>query len=206
MNVLNLIWQLADTRNSGTLNQTEFIIAMHYISRISSNPAFVLPKTLPSQTYAEATGKFATSIRRYKTTMVSSPVMRNSSTPTIGIRSPVIRNSPVVRNSSTTMGLHSPSISYSHQVVVVSSEEVERYKPYFDQLDTDNSGFIEAEEAVYFFSHSRLPDSELGVIWEIADSNHLGKLNLHDFCVAMHLINMRKNNESIDQCKSYHPA
>lgn len=204
MNVLNLIWQLADTRNSGTLNQTEFIIAMHYISRISSNPAFVLPKTLPSQTYAEATGKFATSIRRHKTTMVSSPVMRNS-TPK-EIRSPVIRNSPVVRNSSTAMEFHSPSISaYSHQVIV-SSEEVERYKPYFYQLDTDNSDFIEAEEAVYFFSHSRLPDSELGVIWEIADSNRLGKLNLHDFCVAMHLINMRKNNESIDQCKSYYLA
>lgn len=179
MDKLNLIWMLADTRNSGTLNKTEFIIAMHYISRCMSNPSLTLPPTLPSQTYAEATGRFAVSIRRHNTTMVSPPPSTNSAL------------------------LLSPVASHSLHSVVLTAQEIDRYRPYFTELDTDGSGFIESEEAVYFFSHSHLPDSELGMIWEIADKRQLGKLDLHDFSVAMHLINKRKSGESIDKCKFF---
>ncbi|GAA5804742.1 hypothetical protein HPULCUR_010249 [Helicostylum pulchrum] len=178
MDRLNLIWMLADTRNSGTLNKTEFIIAMHYISRCMSNPALTLPLSLPSQTYAEATGRFAVSIRRHNT--LSPPPPSNK---TASLLSPVTSH-------STARGEDS---------VVLTAQEIDRYRPYFTELDTDGSGFIESEEAVYFFSHSHLPDSELGVIWEIADKRQLGKLDLHDFSVAMHLISMRKSGEGIDK-------
>jgi hypothetical protein len=132
-----------------------------------------------------------------------SPVMQKN---TPSLTSPVMQQravGPVLQQMTSTSSLSYDSIHRSNHQVTVSYEELERYKPYFYQLDTDGSGFIEAEEAVYFFSHSHLPDSELGVIWEIADSKHLGKLDLHDFCVAMHLINIRKNNESIDKCKFF---
>ncbi|KAG2237216.1 hypothetical protein INT48_006620 [Thamnidium elegans] len=171
MDRLNLIWVLADTRNSGTLNKTEFIIAMHYISRCMSNPSLTLPQTLPSQTYAEATGRFAVSIRRHNTTVVSPP------------------------SKNRTASLLSPVASHSTAYTL----EIDRYRPYFTELDTDGSGFIESDEAVYFFSHSNLPDSELGMIWEIADKRQLGKLDLRDFSVAMHLISLRKSGESIDK-------
>jgi hypothetical protein len=207
---LNAVWLLADTRKSGMLNKTEFIIAMHYISRLMANPALTLPTTLPSQTYAEATGRFASSIRRHNTTMAS-PIARNRSISNASsfaaAASPVMTHMTASSNSfSANTGLGNSLISvsgYPHQQVILSSEEIEQYKPYFYELDTDGSGFIESEEAVYFFSHSRLPDYELGIIWEIADARHLGRLDLHEFSVAMHLINMCKNGESIDKCKLF---
>lgn len=202
MDKLGSIWMLADTRNSNTLNKTEFIIAMHYISRCMSNPSLVLPQTLPSQTYAEATGRFADSIRRHNTT-VTSPSIQNRS-PNPSLLSPVMSQSGVFLSPRTSHTASSGLMDHPpQQKVILAPQEIDQYKNYFSQLDTDNSGFIDAEEAVYFFSHSHLPDSELGVIWEIADSRHLGKLDLHDFSVAMHLIKMRKSGESIDKCKTF---
>ncbi|KAI9357740.1 hypothetical protein BD770DRAFT_443465 [Pilaira anomala] len=198
MDKLGSIWMLADTRNSNALNKTEFIIAMHYISRCMSNPSLVLPQTLPSQTYAEATGRFADSIRRHNTT-VTSPSIQNRS-PNPSLLSPVMSQSGAFLSPRTSHTASSGLLDHiPQQKVILAPQEIDQYKNYFSQLDTDNSGFIDAEEAVYFFSHSHLPDSELGVIWEIADSRHLGKLDLHDFSVAMHLIKMRKSGESIDK-------
>ncbi|KAL7310369.1 hypothetical protein PS15m_009880 [Mucor circinelloides] len=188
------IWALADTRNSGTLNKTEFIIAMHYISRLMKDPTIVLPSTLPSQVYAEATGRFASSIRRHHTTVIANR-SRASSNASLGrYTSPII--SHMMPGSATASSVASTTTAGD---VTLTAEEKERYLVYFQQLDTDGSGFIDADEAVYFFNHSRLPHTELGRIWEIADSRHVGKLDLHDFCVAMHLINMRKRGESIDK-------
>lgn len=182
---------LADTRNSGTLNKTEFIIAMHYISRCMSNASLVLPETLPSQTYSEAAGRFTVSIRRHNIP-ITSPAIPTRAITNTSLLSPVTSHATASSFNSRLLGDSS---------VTLSPQEIDQYKPYFDELDTDKSGFIDSDEAVYFFSHSRLPDSELGAIWEIADSRQLGKLDLHDFSVAMHLINMRKNGESIDKCK-----
>jgi hypothetical protein len=188
---LNAIWLLADTRHSGTLNKTEFIIAMHYISRLMKNPSFILPTSLPSQVYTEATGQFASSILRHNT--MASPVAHNNRS--------LNYTSPIMSHTSRSPILNTTKHSISSQSTIsIPPEETERYRAYFDQLDNDRSGFIDSEEAVYFFSHSRLPDSELGRIWEIADSKRLGKLDLHDFSIAMHLINMRKRGESIDRC------
>lgn len=192
------IWALADTRNSGTLNKTEFIIAMHYISRLMKDPAIVLPSTLPSQVYAEATGRFASSIRRHHTTVIANRSRASSNASLGGYTSPII--SHMMPGSATASSVASTTTAGD---VTLTAEEKERYLVYFQQLDTDGSGFIDADEAVYFFNHSRLPHTELGRIWEIADSRRVGKLDLHDFCVAMHLINMRKRGESIDKCKFF---
>ncbi|KAK4512856.1 Ubiquitin-conjugating enzyme E2 4 [Mucor velutinosus] len=189
------IWTLADTRNSGTLNKTEFIIAMHYISRLMKDPTVVLPPKLPSQVYAEATGRFASSIRRHHTTTIASRSRASSNASMAGYTSPVISHM-MSGPTATASTVNSTSIAGD---IALAAQEKEKYSAYFQQLDTDGSGFIDADEAVYFFSHSRLPNSELGRIWEIADSRRLGKLDLHDFCIAMHLINMCKRGESIDK-------
>ncbi|GAN08810.1 hypothetical protein MAM1_0224d08326 [Mucor ambiguus] len=189
------IWGLADTRNSGTLNKTEFIIAMHYISRLMKDPTLVLPSTLPSQVYAEATGRFASSIRRHHTTTIANRSRASSNASMAGYTSPII--SHLIPGSTTTASTVISTITTGD--IALTAEEKERYLVYFQQLDTDGSGFIDADEAVYFFNHSGLSNSELGIIWEIADSQRLGKLGLHDFCIAMHLINMRKRGESIDK-------
>lgn len=190
------IWALADTRNSGTLNKTEFIIAMHYISLLMKDPTIALPSALPSQVYAEATGRFASSIRRHHTTTTVNRSRASSNASRAGYTSPII--SHMMPGSATTLSTVTSNTTAGD--IALTAQDKERYSAYFQQLDTDGSGFIDAEEAVYFFNHSKLPNSELGRIWEIADSRRLGKLDLHDFSIAMHLINMRKRGESIDRC------
>ncbi|KAI8641640.1 hypothetical protein BD408DRAFT_444211 [Parasitella parasitica] len=161
------IWALANTRNSGTLNKTEFIIAMHYISRLMKDLAGVLPPTLPPQLYAEASGRFGSSIYRHNTTAVNRS--RASSTASLA-------------------GYTTPIISHMMTTSVTANANTA----------TENI-VLRSEEKDLFLS---LPDSELGRIWEIADSRRIGKLDLNDFCIAMHLINMRKRGESIEKYES----
>ena len=173
---------------------------MHYISRLMKDPTIALPSTLPSQVYAEATGRFASSIRRHHTTTTANRSRASSNASmAAGYTSPII--SHMMTGSTTTLGTVTSTTTAGD--IALTAEEKERYSAYFQQLDTDGSGFIDADEAVYFFNHSRLPTFELGRIWEIADSRRLGKLNLHDFCIAMHLITMRKRGESIDKCRYF---
>ncbi|KAI9030801.1 hypothetical protein CLU79DRAFT_356889 [Phycomyces nitens] len=46
-------------------------------------------------------------------------------------------------------------------------------------------------DAVHFFRHSKLPESDLAKIWDLADTNSSGQLSKQEFGLAMHLINKR---------------
>lgn len=162
---LQTIWNLADTRRSGSLNQTEFIIAMFYIERAMRGQT-QFPPTLPASVYASATGRPpASPLVRNNTLQVSSPP-------------PVPRRSPVFKGR-TVAPVH------------ISPEEYRKYQQFFSQLDTDNSGFVSGADAVVFFKHSKLPDADLARIWDLADTNSTGQLNEQEFATAMHMINQR---------------
>lgn len=162
---MQTIWNLADTRRSGSLNQTEFIIAMFYIERAMRGQT-QFPPTLPASVYASATGRPpASPLVRNNTLQVSSPP-------------PVPRRSPVFKGR-TVAPVH------------ISAEEYHKYQQFFSQLDTDNSGFVSGADAVVFFKHSKLPDADLARIWDLADTNSTGQLNEQEFATAMHMINQR---------------
>lgn len=162
---MQTIWNLADTRRSGSLNQTEFIIAMFYIERAMRGQN-QFPPTLPASVYASATGRPAASpLIRNNTLQVSSPP-------------PVPRRSPVFKGRTVAP-------------VQISPEEYRKYQQFFSQLDTDNSGFVSGGDAVVFFKHSKLPDADLARIWDLADTNSTGQLNEQEFATAMHMINQR---------------
>jgi hypothetical protein len=157
---LQAIWNLANTRKSGTLNQTEFIIAMHYIER-SMKESIPLPSTLPASIYASAIGR-----------SISSPLARQN---TLQINKAPIQ-SPVFKGSSLSN-------------VEIAPEEYARYKTFFNQLTTSN--YVSGADAVVFFKHSKLSDSELARIWDLADTNSSGQLSEQEFAMAMHIINRR---------------
>ncbi|KAI9261342.1 hypothetical protein EDC94DRAFT_609931 [Helicostylum pulchrum] len=168
---LQLIWNLADTRKSGSLNQTEFIIAMFYIERAMKG-FNTFPPTLPASIYASATGR-----------PTGSPLVRNTtlhvnSPPPIPIRSPVFKGRTLAP-------------------VIISPEEYQKYKVFFNQLDTDRTGFVSGSDAVVFFKHSKLPESELAKIWDLADTNSSGMLSEQEFAIAMHMINKRVSGAEI---------
>lgn len=154
------VLNLANTRKSGTLNQTEFIIAMHYIER-SIKESIPLPSTLPASIYASAIGR-----------SISSPLARQN---TLQINKAPIQ-SPVFKGSSLSN-------------VEIAPEEYARYKTFFNQLTTSN--YVSGADAVVFFKHSNLPDSELARIWDLADTNSSGQLSEQEFAMAMHIINRR---------------
>lgn len=163
---LQTIWNLADTRKSGSLNQTEFIIAMFYIERAMKG-LNQFPPSLPASVYASATGRPAASpLVRNNTLQINSP-------PPVPMRSPVFKGRTVA-----------PAFN-------MSPEEYHKYKTFFQQLDTDNSGFVSGSDAVVFFRHSKLPESDLARIWDLADTNSTGQLNEQEFATAMHMINRR---------------
>ncbi|KAG2231880.1 hypothetical protein INT48_008906 [Thamnidium elegans] len=168
---LQIIWNLADTRKSGSLNQTEFIIAMFYIERAMKG-FNTFPPTLPASIYSSATGR-----------PTGSPLVRNTtlhvnSPPPIPIRSPVFKGRALAP-------------------VIISPDEYQKYKVFFNQLDTDRTGFVSGSDAVVFFKHSKLPESDLAKIWDLADTNSSGMLSEQEFAIAMHMINKRVSGGDI---------
>ncbi|CAO3660937.1 unnamed protein product [Rhizopus microsporus] len=63
------IWNLADIRRCGYLNESEFIIAMHYIAKLMDKSMTELPAVLPQSVYLSALGQQS----------VSSPSSRRAS-------------------------------------------------------------------------------------------------------------------------------
>jgi epidermal growth factor receptor substrate 15 len=58
----------------------------------------------------------------------------------------------------------------------VSPREKAEFDSLFNQVDKEGKGFITGEEAVPFFSNSKLPEDVLAQIWDLADIKKMGRL------------------------------
>lgn len=70
----------------------------------------------------------------------------------------------------------------------VPAQEKAQYDAQFSRLDSNKQGFVGGEQAVAFFSNSKLSENDLAQIWDLADITQTGQLNQEEFAVAMHLI------------------
>ncbi|CAL8090288.1 unnamed protein product [Calicophoron daubneyi] len=75
----------------------------------------------------------------------------------------------------------------------VTSEQKAYYLAQFIRLQPDPRAKLSGLQAKSFFELSRLPNSELSDIWELSDVDCDGQLTLGEFCVAMHLVVLRRN-------------
>lgn len=75
----------------------------------------------------------------------------------------------------------------------VTAQEKARFDQVYATVDTQNRGFVTGEQAVQFFSNSRLPEEALAQIWDLADINSEGQLTKDEFAVAMYLIGQQKS-------------
>ena len=73
----------------------------------------------------------------------------------------------------------------------------EFYK-WFKEADKDKDGVVNGNEAVNFFSRSRLPQPTLAKVWALSDSKRKGTLDLEDFVVAMKLISLSQAGKPIN--------
>ncbi|RPD65856.1 EF-hand [Lentinus tigrinus ALCF2SS1-7] len=73
----------------------------------------------------------------------------------------------------------------------IKPEDRARYDRYFEQLDSNRQGYLLSDVAVPFFARAKLPNDVMATIWDMADSEHDGRLTHDDFAVAMHLIRQK---------------
>ncbi|KAL4208196.1 hypothetical protein CU097_011449 [Rhizopus azygosporus] len=183
VDTLSQIWNLADVRQSGTLNEAEFIIAMHYIAKLMDGTLKALPDKLPPAVFQSATGSAA-----------QSPLVRNMASPAITRQASIMTPPQRARtiDSLGSLAFGAPPATGSIDLDWdVTPQERQQFNVYFDKIDSAHSGYIQGKEAVEFFKNSRLPESELAHIWDLSDTQQRGSLSRDEFAVAMHLIHKR---------------
>ena len=74
----------------------------------------------------------------------------------------------------------------------LSRDEKRNYDQLFRAWDTLSTGFISGDQSRQIFGQSGLPSDDLMMIWNLADVDNRGKLNLAEFHVAMALVYRRE--------------
>ena len=185
--VLIRIWNLADTEQRGKLSETEFIIAMHLLASFRSGAMRALPNNLPAGFYEAAARRGAPS----RPGSGSRPVSEVSSISAIprqfsGSGAPRT-SSPLARQPYNAPNLPAQTTGAVSDWAIPPQDKAQ-YDAQFNRLDSNKQGFLGGEQAVAFFSNSRLSENDLAQIWDLSDITQTGQLNQDEFAVAMHLI------------------
>ncbi|KAG2237652.1 hypothetical protein INT48_004555 [Thamnidium elegans] len=79
----------------------------------------------------------------------------------------------------------------------ISPEDKQRYRDIFNAWEGSGSGFMSGDTAKDVLTQSQLPPQDLMKIWNLADSENRGSLDLDEFSVAMHLVYRKLNGFEI---------
>ncbi|KAF2767515.1 hypothetical protein EJ03DRAFT_147005 [Teratosphaeria nubilosa] len=187
--VLGKIWSLADREQRGALDQTEFIVAMHLLTSMKTRAMTALPNTLPPGLHEAAARRGVPPSRQASGQVPPAVAPRQFAGGPIGV--PPRTQSPLARAPGYGT---SPSASAQPAGVpwLITLQEKAKYDQFFASIDTQGRGILTGEQAVSFFSDSRLPEETLAQIWDLADINSEGQLNKDEFAVAMYLIRQQR--------------
>ncbi|KAK0122269.1 hypothetical protein ONS95_010519 [Cadophora gregata] len=183
--VLGRIWNLADTEQKGSLQVTEFVIAMHLLASFKSGALRALPNLLPAGLYEAAA--------RRPPSRQSSGAGAMSAIPRQFSGAGTARTgSPLSRPSYTAPPQQFPQNSGPVGDWAITPSDKQKFDGIYNNLDRANKGYITGDEAVPFFSESKLPEEVLAQIWDLADINSAGHLTRDEFAVAMYLIRQQR--------------
>lgn len=185
---LGRIWNLADTKQRGALDATEFIIAMHLLTSFRSGAMRGIPQTLPPGLYDAAARK---------------GVSRSSTGPRPGMDVPPVPAIP--REFSGPQRTESPinRQQFGSPVMaqhtggdwLVTPQEKTHFDSIFATVDTAKAGMISGDQAVSFFMNAQLPEETLAQIWDLADIDADGQLTKDEFAVAMYLVRQQRGGK-----------
>ncbi|KAF8556898.1 hypothetical protein OG21DRAFT_1408041 [Imleria badia] len=205
---LSQIWSLADTQDRGSLDLTDFTIAMYLIQATMSSQLSFIPSSLPPGLYEQAGGAavvaHATGSSAHPASPATSPlppavkqvpVQTNFTgqpniAPTLPSRRPPVTQTPAVPPFPGV----APQATGLWDVTPVEKASTDRF---FDTLDPHNRGYIEGDVAVPFMLQSKLPEEVLAQVWDLSDINNDGRLTRDGFAVAMHLIQAKLSGKDI---------
>ncbi|KAI5207598.1 hypothetical protein E4T38_03311, partial [Aureobasidium subglaciale] len=182
---LGRIWQLADREGKGSLDRTEFCIAMHLITCYKSRALAGFPNVLPPALFEAAARRPAPAGRSPVPPAGPSAIPRQFTGPQARAQSPLAR---AAFGAPPTMAPQTTGPAW-----LIAPSEKAKYDQFFSSIDTANNGHLSGEQAVKFFSDSGLPEETLASIWDLADINSEGQLNRDEFAVAMYLIRQQRS-------------
>lgn len=181
--VLGRIWNLADTKQRGQLDLTEFIIAMHLLTSYKTGAMRGIPQALPPGLYEAASRRGPA---RHSTGSRPSDVPPVPPIPAqyTGNRtqSPLARQTFAAPLSAQTTGGD----------WLITPQEKAQFDNIFNTVDTGKTGVISGDQAVAFFSNAQLSDDVLAQIWDLADIDADGQLTRDEFAVAMYLVRQQR--------------
>ncbi|PGH18830.1 hypothetical protein AJ79_00243 [Helicocarpus griseus UAMH5409] len=186
--VLGRIWNLADTRQRGALDATEFIIAMHLLSSYRNGSMRGLPQVLPPGLYDAAARRG--SVRTSTGSRSSSDIPPVPAIPKQFSGSGSQRaQSPLSRapQFQSTIPAQSTGGDWT-----ITPQEKAHFDTVFSTVDKGNLGYITGDQAVEFFTAAQLPEETLALIWDLADIDSDGQLSKDEFAVAMYLVRQQR--------------
>ncbi|XP_026165745.1 intersectin-1 isoform X5 [Mastacembelus armatus] len=84
-----------------------------------------------------------------------------------------------------------PTTFTGPDVFLISMEERAKHDQQFHSLSPTAGGYITGDQAKNFFLQSGLPPPILAQIWALADMNSDGRMDIHEFSIAMKLIKLK---------------
>lgn len=187
--VLGKIWMLSDREQTGSLDQTEFIVAMHLLTSMKTRSMTALPNILPAAFYQAAARRGAPPPPVNRAAPNAAGIPRQFSGSAVG--GPPRTQSPLAR--PPTYGTPPPmSAQTTGPQWLITPQEKAKYDQFFSTVDTQRRGVVTGEQAVRFFSDSGLPEDTLASVWDLADINSEGQLTKDEFAVAMYLIRQQR--------------
>jgi epidermal growth factor receptor substrate 15 len=170
---------LADTQNRGSLDATDFCIALYLIQATMSEQLSFIPTSLPPGLYDQASRKFD-AIVTHSTGSSVQPSPSTSRFPisplqpqyTGGLQSQLTGRGPAPSVPPRPTPVPGPS-TFSQPTPFgapvphwdITPAEKAKSDRFFNELDTKKNGYIDASAAVPFMMQSKLPDEDLAKIW-----------------------------------------
>lgn len=184
---LGRIWNLADTKQRGALDATEFIIAMHLLTSFKSGAMRGIPQTIPPGLYDAAArrGVARSSVgSRHGADVPPVPAIPKQFT------GPQRTQSPIHRQFGSPVSAHQTGGDW-----LVTPQEKSHYDSIFSTVDTAQAGMISGDQAVPFFMNAQLSEETLAQIWDLADIDADGQLTKDEFAVAMYLVRQQRGGK-----------
>ena len=183
--ILGRIWMLSDTEQKGSLHATEFVIAMHLLASFKAGALRALPNMLPAGLYEAAA-------RRPPSRQSSGPAAMSAIPRQFSGANNARAGSPLGRSTFAPPQQYPQATGASNNEWIITPTDKAKFDGIYNNLDRTNKGFITGDEAVPFFSESKLPEEALAQIWDLADVNSAGVLSRDEFAVAMYLIRQQR--------------
>ncbi|MCO5561574.1 hypothetical protein L7F22_015194 [Adiantum nelumboides] len=90
-----------------------------------------------------------------------------------------------------------PAMDRSKQWPKMTDADVRRFTKVFFDVDTDKDGKISGAQARDLFLSWKLPREVLKQVWDLSDQDHDSMLSLHEFCVALYLMERHRDGSAL---------